>query len=56
LLDLLGSGADWITIAAALHKNLLESPTPTLLVFEDIHWADEATLDLIKYSGRRVEK
>src|SRR5512138_2614514 len=52
----LHSGADWLTIASALQKALLESPTPTLLVFEDIHWADEATLDLIKYLGRRVQQ
>jgi len=29
--------------------------TPTILVFEDIHWADEATLDLLKYLGRRMQ-
>ena len=28
----------------------------TLMVFEDIHWADEATLDLLKYLGRRVQR
>jgi DNA-binding CsgD family transcriptional regulator len=28
---------------------------PTVLVFEDIHWADEATLDLIRFLARRVE-
>ena len=27
---------------------------PTLLLIEDIHWADEATLDLIKFLGRRI--
>lgn len=27
---------------------------PALLVIEDIHWADDATLDLIRYLGRRV--
>jgi DNA-binding CsgD family transcriptional regulator/tetratricopeptide (TPR) repeat protein len=25
-----------------------------LVVFEDMHWADEATLDLVKYLGRRI--
>jgi DNA-binding CsgD family transcriptional regulator/tetratricopeptide (TPR) repeat protein len=25
-----------------------------LVVFEDLHWADEATLDLVKYLGRRI--
>jgi predicted ATPase len=24
------------------------------LIFEDVHWADHATLDLIKYLGRRI--
>src|SRR4030095_16580181 len=28
--------------------------TTTVLVFEDVHWADNATLDLVKYLGRRV--
>ena len=27
---------------------------PSLLVFEDVHWADNATLDLLKYLGRRI--
>lgn len=30
--------------------------TRTLAVFEDMHWADEATLDLLKYLGRRIER
>jgi len=54
LLDMLHSGADWFAIAATLHKMVVESPTPTILWFEDIHWADEASLDLIKYLGRRA--
>ena len=28
--------------------------SPTVLVLEDIHWADEATLDVIRVLGRRV--
>jgi DNA-binding CsgD family transcriptional regulator/tetratricopeptide (TPR) repeat protein len=28
----------------------------TLLTIEDIHWADEATLDLVRYLGRRIEQ
>src|SRR6202035_2551145 len=27
-----------------------------LVVFEDMHWADEATLDLLKYLGRRIHR
>src|SRR5260221_13753220 len=29
---------------------------PTLVVIEDAHWADEATLDLIKFLGRRIHR
>jgi DNA-binding CsgD family transcriptional regulator len=28
----------------------------TLLVFEDMHWADEATLDLLTFLGRRIDR
>jgi DNA-binding CsgD family transcriptional regulator len=30
--------------------------TSTLVVFEDMHWADEATLDLLKFLGRRIHR
>jgi DNA-binding CsgD family transcriptional regulator/tetratricopeptide (TPR) repeat protein len=29
---------------------------PSLLVFEDVHWADEASLDLIRFLGRRIRE
>ena len=28
---------------------------PLVLVFEDLHWADEATLDLVRFLARRIE-
>jgi DNA-binding CsgD family transcriptional regulator/tetratricopeptide (TPR) repeat protein len=35
----------------------LEQPLrPTVLVLEDVHWADEATLDVVRYVGRRIEQ
>jgi DNA-binding CsgD family transcriptional regulator/tetratricopeptide (TPR) repeat protein len=42
-----------VIFAAALNE--LER-TQTLIVFEDMHWADEATLDLLKYLGRRIQR
>lgn len=33
----------------------LQKPAPArVLIFEDVHWADHATLDLIRYLGRRL--
>ncbi|MDL9979057.1 ATP-binding protein [Microbacterium sp. ASV49] len=29
--------------------------TPSLLILEDLHWADEATLDALRYLGRRLD-
>jgi ATP/maltotriose-dependent transcriptional regulator MalT len=28
--------------------------SPVIVVVEDLHWADEATLDLLRYAGRRI--
>jgi DNA-binding CsgD family transcriptional regulator/tetratricopeptide (TPR) repeat protein len=33
----------------------LAGPVPTLFVIEDAHWADEATLDLLRFLGRRID-
>ena len=30
------------------------SASPMLLLLEDVHWADEATLDILRYLGRRL--
>ncbi len=35
---------------------LSRGPTPTILIIEDAHWADDATLDLIKFLGRRLHR
>ena len=35
---------------------LSRSLRPTVMVIEDVHWADEATLDLIKFIGRRIDR
>jgi DNA-binding CsgD family transcriptional regulator/tetratricopeptide (TPR) repeat protein len=31
------------------------SAEPTLLLLEDVHWADEATLEMLRYLGRRLD-
>lgn len=49
-------GADRPALFAALLEELRQSPRPTIVVFEDVHWADEATLDLIKFLGRRIHQ
>lgn len=51
----LDEGADWLTIARTFLHVLENGRKPTLIVIEDVHWADEATLDLIKYLGRRLK-
>ncbi len=33
----------------------LESAGPAVLVIEDLHWADESTLDLMRFLARRLE-
>jgi DNA-binding CsgD family transcriptional regulator/tetratricopeptide (TPR) repeat protein len=54
LLAAIDSGADRDKIFAAMLDEL--ERTKTLVVFEDLHWADEATLDLLKYLGRRIHR
>ena len=41
--------------AAAALMQELRSEAPAILVVEDVHWADEATLDVLKLLSRRVE-
>ena len=35
---------------------MARSLRPTIVVIEDLHWADEATLDLVKFLGRRIDR
>ncbi len=37
----------------AVLDNLTGQP-PALVIVEDVHWADDATLDLLRYLGRRI--
>lgn len=38
----------------ALLRLLRSGRTPGVLLIEDIHWADDVTLDLLRYLGRRI--
>ena len=53
---LLGQDGRRPELFGCLLDELRDSPRPTVMVIEDVHWADEATLDLLKYLGRRIER
>jgi DNA-binding CsgD family transcriptional regulator/tetratricopeptide (TPR) repeat protein len=55
LLAAIDSGATRERIFTAVLDELESGPT-SLVVFEDVHWADEATLDLLKFLGRRIQR
>ena len=40
----------------AVLESLQQQRRPVLAVFEDLHWADDATLDLLKFLGRRIDR
>ena len=50
----LGDAPDRNTLFRELHANLRREPA--LFVIDDVHWADEATLDLIRFLGRRIRE
>lgn len=56
LLTLLEEGAPRASIFSAALDELGNGHTPSLTVIEDVHWADEATLDLMKFLGRRINR
>src|SRR5215471_10701631 len=47
-------GARPYDVAVALLREL--EAGPSVMVLEDVHWADEATLDVIRVVGRRMEQ
>jgi DNA-binding CsgD family transcriptional regulator/tetratricopeptide (TPR) repeat protein len=40
----------------AVFELLTRTLRPTVMVIEDVHWADDATLDLLKFVGRRIDR
>jgi len=53
---LLTGGASRMTLFEAVLEDLRAARAPTLVVLEDLHWADDATLDLLLFLVRRIER
>jgi DNA-binding CsgD family transcriptional regulator/tetratricopeptide (TPR) repeat protein len=41
-------------VMEAVHELLCDPLRPTALILEDVHWADDATLDVVRFLGRRI--
>ena len=52
--DLLEMAEDTVALFSEVVSRLKGTIRPTMLIIEDVHWADESTLDLIRFLGRRV--
>ncbi len=51
---LLDASSERHALFSLVLQRLRRRRDPLVLVFEDMHWADEATLDLVKFVGRRI--
>jgi len=56
LSELLIAGGPREAVFAAFLDQLAQPPQRQVVVVEDAHWADEATLDLLVFLGRRLER
>jgi predicted ATPase len=54
LRNVVAGGATPADVVQALVRELRRR-RPTMLVLEDLHWADEATLDVLRMLARRIE-
>ncbi len=54
LVELFGDDVDRRLLFNGLLRDLESSNRPTVVVIEDLHWADEATLDCLLYLARRI--
>jgi predicted ATPase len=54
LAELVVSGAKPHEVVLELTRELKQR-APTIVVLDDVHWADEATLDVLRLIGRRLE-
>src|SRR5712691_11530811 len=53
--QLIESGAGPPAVFGGVLAQLASRGRPNLVVFEDVHWADEGTLDLLRFLARRLE-
>ena len=54
LLELCRAGAAREELFSALLRQVSAPGELHVLVVEDVHWADEATIDLLRFLGRRI--
>ncbi len=54
--SLVATAAPRHQVFAAFATAIARRKPPVCVVFEDVHWADEATLDLLRYVTRRVAR
>ena len=52
--DLCRAGAAREDLFRALLRQVSESGTLNIMVVEDVHWADEATVNMLRFLGRRL--
>lgn len=53
--SLLDDAIDPARLFSKILDFLKQAGHPIVMIFEDLHWADEATLDLLKFLGRRLQ-
>ena len=56
LLDLCDRGAGRAELFRALLRQASAPGPLNVIVVEDVHWADEATIDLLRFTGRRLRE
>ena len=54
--SLLGIDSSRVALFEAVLTELQQRRRPRIVIVEDVHWADEATLDLLKFIGRRIDR
>ena len=50
----LATGTDPDVVLPAVVTEMCAAPSPAILVIDDAHWADGATLDVVRYLSRRI--